>query len=145
MLRLLAWLRWLRPYGARYREEQTMIEAWLDRVEHGLRADWALGHEIALCGRMIKGYGATLERGKQNLSHVLEHLAGGSGTASERARAIALAREAALADDAGKALDKQMIALGAPARPLRPQPIVWAKSRVRDAASPAKELERLNG
>jgi indolepyruvate ferredoxin oxidoreductase beta subunit len=140
-LRFLAWLRWLRPHGARYHEEQALIESWLDRIEQGLRADWALGNEIALCGRLIKGYGATLERGKANLSHVLEHLANGSGTAADRARAIALAREAALADDAGKALDRQLIELGAPARPVRPQPIVWATSRVRET----ERLERSSG
>ncbi|HTT09456.1 MAG TPA: indolepyruvate oxidoreductase subunit beta family protein [Burkholderiaceae bacterium] len=145
MLRLLAWLRWLRPYGVRYREEQALIEAWLARIEQGLCADWALGHEIALCGRLIKGYGATLERGKQNLAHVLEHLADGSGPAAERARAIALARNAALADDAGKALDLQLVDLGVPARPTKPQPIVWARSRARDERRERKDPGRLRG
>jgi indolepyruvate ferredoxin oxidoreductase, beta subunit len=145
MLRFLAWLRWLRPLGARYREEQAMIVSWLARIEEGLAADWALGHEIALCGRMVKGYGATLERGRQNLAHVLEHLAGGGGPAGERARAIALARSAALADDAGKALDRQMIELGAPPRPVQTQPIVWAKARARGAGGKSQELERSRG
>ena len=44
-------------------------------VVDGSRRDWRLGHEIALCGRLIKGYGATNERGKENLLHVLDHLA----------------------------------------------------------------------
>lgn len=145
MLRALASLRWLRPHGTRYREEQAMIETWLDRIQQGLRTGWALGHEIALCGRMIKGYGATLERGKQNLTHVLDHLVNASGTAAERARAIALARAAALADDAGKALDKQMVELGAPPRPVRPQAIVWAKSRVKALENKAKDLEGTHG
>jgi indolepyruvate ferredoxin oxidoreductase beta subunit len=145
MLRTLAALRWLRPHGARYREEQALIETWLDRIERGLQADWALGHEIALCGRMIKGYGATLERGKQNLAHVLDHLVNASGTAAERARAIALARAAALADDAGKALDKQMVALGAPPRPVKPQTIVWAKSRVQLQEHKTKDFEGTHG
>ncbi|HUL63634.1 MAG TPA: indolepyruvate oxidoreductase subunit beta family protein [Burkholderiaceae bacterium] len=138
LLRMLAWLRWLRPYGARYREEQALIEGWLSRIEQGLRADWALGHEIALCGRLIKGYGATLERGKSNLAHILEHLAAGDGSAAERARAIALARTAALADDAGKALDRQLVELGAPARPVKPQTIVWARRRTQNTGTAAK-------
>ena len=117
-----------------------MIEAWLGCIEQGLRADWALGHEIALCGRLIKGYGATLERGKQNLNHVLDHLAAGSGAPAERAHAIALARTAALADDAGKALDKQLIELGALPRPVKAQAIVWAKSRARGADNEAKRV-----
>ena len=33
-------------------------------VVDGTRRHWQLGHEIALCGRLIKGYGATNERGK---------------------------------------------------------------------------------
>jgi len=144
MLRFLASLRWLRPHGARYREEQAMIESWLERIEQGLRADWALGHEIALCGRLIKGYGTTLERGKLNLSHVLDHLANATSPPAQRAHAIALARTAALADDAGKALDRQLAELGAPARPVRPQTIVWAKSRVRGTEKEAKGLERLH-
>lgn len=134
MLRLLGALRAVRPYGSRYRDEQAAIETWLGRVERGLGEAWPLGHEVALCGRLIKGYGATNERGKHNLSHVLDHLAAGSGSPAERARAIALARNAALADDAGKALDRQLADLGAPPRPVKPQPVVWAKSMARDSA-----------
>ena len=52
-----------------------MIERWLDGVVRGTREHWQLGHEIALCGRLIKGYGSTNERGKENLLHVLDHLA----------------------------------------------------------------------
>jgi indolepyruvate ferredoxin oxidoreductase, beta subunit len=146
-LRILASLRALRPFGSRFREEQVMIDAWLGRIEQGLHADWALGNEIALCGRLIKGYGATNDRGKQNLSHVLDHLVDGPGTPAERAQVIALARTAALADDAGKALDRQLVELGAPPRPPRAQPIVWAKRLGRDAAqsrvaSQAKDRER---
>jgi indolepyruvate ferredoxin oxidoreductase beta subunit len=151
LLRMLASLRALRPHGSRFKEEQAMIEAWLGRIERGLRADWALGHEIALCGRLIKGYGATNERGKQNLSHVLDHLVDGPGTPAERAQAIALARAAALADDAGKALDQQLLELGAPPRPAKAQPIVWAKSLARHTAQSrvagrqAKDLGRSRG
>ena len=75
----------------------------LDAVVAGCERDWRLGHEIALCGRLVKGYGATNERGKDNLLHVLEHLARGPDPAAA-ARAIALSREAALADEDGKEL-----------------------------------------
>jgi indolepyruvate ferredoxin oxidoreductase beta subunit len=131
VLRLLASLRRLRPLSSRYREEQQRIEQWLGRVEQGLRAGWSLGYEIALCGRLVKGYGATLERGRTNLQHILDHVATGSGTAQQRARAVALAREAALADDAGKALDRQLAALGAPPRPVQAQPIRWVRNAPR--------------
>ena len=85
-------------------------------VARHAQRDWQLGHEIALCGRLIKGYGATNERGKENLLHVLDHLAQALLDAdSGRARPIAAAREAALADDAGKALDAALVRHGAPA------------------------------
>ncbi|WP_077000361.1 indolepyruvate oxidoreductase subunit beta family protein [Variovorax sp. KK3] len=134
-LRLLASLRWLRRRGSRFTEEQVLIERWLAAVLQGTREDWHLGHQIALCGRLIKGYGSTNERGKNNLLHVADHLAAQPGTsAAARAEAIAAAREAALADDAGKALDAALVRHGAPARPVQAQPIRWMKRR--PAATP---------
>jgi indolepyruvate ferredoxin oxidoreductase beta subunit len=125
-LRALAGLRWLRVRGSRYANEQAMIEKWLSGVIEGSRRDLRLGHEIALCGRLIKGYGATNERGKENLLHVLDHLAHGPSAAAA-AQAIAAARDAALADEAGKALDDVLVRHGAPARPVKPQPIRWMR------------------
>ncbi|HVE54786.1 MAG TPA: indolepyruvate oxidoreductase subunit beta family protein, partial [Ramlibacter sp.] len=58
-LRSLAALRWLRVRGSRFAAEQQMIEKWLAGVVDGTRRSWELGQEIALCGRLIKGYGAT--------------------------------------------------------------------------------------
>jgi len=126
-LRLLASLKWLRVRGSRFAAEQALIEQWLAGVVEGTRQHWQLGHEIALCGRLIKGYGSTNERGKDNLMHVLEHLAEGAPFASHdlRAAAIAQARAAALQDEAGKALDQALAQHGAPARPVKAQPIRW--------------------
>ncbi|HSV47813.1 MAG TPA: indolepyruvate oxidoreductase subunit beta family protein [Ramlibacter sp.] len=125
-LRTLASLKWLRVRGNRYATEQRMIGQWLAGVAEGTRRHWALGHEIALCGRLIKGYGSTNERGKENLLHVLEHLAHGAD-AQQCAQAIAAARTAALADDAGKALDATLVQHGAPARPVKAQPIRFVR------------------
>ncbi len=125
-LRTLASLKWLRPRGSRYANEQAMIGKWLAGVIEGSGRDWRLGHEIALCGRLIKGYGATNERGKENLLHVLDHLAHGP-SAGAAAQAVAAARAAALADDAGRALDATLLQHGAPARPIKPQPIRWVR------------------
>jgi indolepyruvate ferredoxin oxidoreductase beta subunit len=128
-LRFLAGLRGLRRRGSRYAREQLLIDRWLAAVESGTRAHWALGHEIALCGRLIKGYGATNDRGRDNLVHVIDHLAiaGSFPDPEARADAVRSARLAALADDAGKALDQALVAHGAPPRPVRAQPVVWAK------------------
>lgn len=136
-LRVMAGLKGWRRRGSRYATEQALIERWLAAVESGLREDTSLGFELAACGRLIKGYGSTNERGKHNLLHVIEHLApAASGrTASERAAAIRAAREAALADDAGLALDRTLRAHGAPARPLQAQPVRFYKRRPEVAAT----------
>jgi indolepyruvate ferredoxin oxidoreductase beta subunit len=127
-LRLLSSLKWLRRRGQRFAEEQALIERWLSAVATGTREAWALGHELALCGRLIKGYGSTNERGKHNLLHVIDELAGRAALpASTRAEAIAAAREAALADEGGKALDAALVRHGAAPRPVQAQPIRWMK------------------
>ncbi|MDM0115893.1 indolepyruvate oxidoreductase subunit beta family protein [Variovorax sp. J22R133] len=139
-LRLLASLRGLRKRGSRFDEEQQLIGRWLDAVISGTGRGWRLGHEIALCGRLIKGYGSTNERGKRNLLHVIDHLAVAplaDGSPPSRASAIAAAREAALADDAGKALDAALVRHGAPPRPIVAQPIRWMK-RSPTAATPVR-------
>jgi indolepyruvate ferredoxin oxidoreductase, beta subunit len=127
-LRTLASLTWLRVRGSRYAQEQAMIEQWLQGVVQGIQRHWALGHEIALCGRLIKGYGSTNERGKENLLHVLEHLATAARDPQDNATAIAAARSAALADDAGRALDAALVQHGAPPRTVKAQPIRWMRN-----------------
>ena len=130
-LRTLAALKFFRPQGSRFIDEQALIKQWVDAVVQGLQEDWQLGLEIALCGRLIKGYGSTNEHGKENLLHVVGHLAlPAFGSASHRADAIRQAREAALKDEAGTMLDQTLATLGAPARAIKAQPIRWmARSR----------------
>ena len=124
MLRLLSSLKWLRLVGVRYRDEQQAIVLWLDAVRDGLAESAGLGLELAKCGRLIKGYGATNERGKHNLLHLVNELGKLSGiSAGVRARAIADAREAALQDDAGTALDRTLVQQGAQPRPVKAVPI----------------------
>jgi indolepyruvate ferredoxin oxidoreductase beta subunit len=118
-MRALAGLRGVRRRGARYVEEQAGIERWLDAIVRGLGRDWQLGYEIALCGRLVKGYGATNLRGKRNLAHILDHLAS--------AEAIREAREAALADEGGRGLDGALVRHGAPARPVVAQPVRFVR------------------
>ena len=130
-LRFLASLKWLRRRGSRFGQEQAMIERWLTALEQGAREQWHLGHEIAMCGRLVKGYGGTNDRGKENLLHVLGHLAAGGQWEGPQARADAIhaACMAALADDAGKELDKTLVKHGVSPLPVRAQPIMWVKKR----------------
>ncbi len=130
-LRFLASLGWLRKRGSRFAQEQAMIERWLAAIERGAREHWHLGQEIALCGRLVKGYGGTNDRGKDNLLHVLDHLAVGAKRQDPQARADAVhaARVAALADDSGKELDKTLARHGAAPLPVKAQPVMWVKKR----------------
>ena len=137
LLRALASMKGLRRHGSRFAQEQAMIEHWLERTERGLRACWSLGHQLALCGRLVKGYGSTNARGKEALMHILDHLVDGGrfSDSEERALAVQQAREAALSDDAGHSLDRTLSQFGAPPRPLKPQPIVWAPRAARSGRS----------
>ncbi|MCW5634363.1 MAG: indolepyruvate oxidoreductase subunit beta family protein [Rubrivivax sp.] len=129
-LRLVASLRPLRARGQRFAAEQALIERWLGAVERGAREDAALGLALARCGALVKGYGSTNERGKENLLHIVEHLAFTAGrSAAERAEAVQAARTAASADDAGRALDATLVAQGVPARPPREHTVRWFKRR----------------
>ena len=129
-LRLLAGLKWLRPLGSRFAVEQTDIQHWLNTLCSGLREHHNLGLQLAMCGRLIKGYGSTNERAKHNLQHILQHLAPASVKPSPqwRADAVRQAREAALTDEAGSALDQRLQSLGAPKRAVAEQPIRFIRS-----------------
>jgi indolepyruvate ferredoxin oxidoreductase beta subunit len=129
-LRLLASLRVLRPMGSRYQTEQALIEEWLGGIEAATRQSPALGLELARCGQLIKGYGSTNERGKDNLLHILRHVCGAASKLPlvEQADAVSRIRQAALQDEAGQALDQALLQHGAPARPVKEQPVLWMKN-----------------
>jgi indolepyruvate ferredoxin oxidoreductase beta subunit len=142
-LRTLASLKGVRRHGSRYAIEQALIERWLGAIERAAREDATLAFEIAACGRLVKGYGTTNERGKETLLHVIEHLAAdrGSRPAAECAATIRAAREAALADAAGTALDQTLRRHGAPPRPVKEQPVRFARRR--DAASRGQPVGKI--
>ena len=129
-LRTLASFKWLRPFGSRFHTEQADISQWLQAVCMGLQQDWSLGHEVAMCGRLIKGYGSTNERGRHNLQHILTHLAASlvHTDAAWRSTAVAQAREAALQDEAGTAMDAKLRGLGVPARHVAEQPLRFVRN-----------------
>jgi indolepyruvate ferredoxin oxidoreductase beta subunit len=129
-LRTLSSFKWLRPYGSRFHAEQADILQWLHAVCTALQQDGSLGHEVAMCGRLIKGYGSTNERGRSNLQHILTHLADSPvhTDAAWRTHAVAQAREAALQDEAGTALDQQLRGLGVAARPVAEQPLRFVRN-----------------
>jgi len=126
MLRLLASLRPLRRLSARYAEEQALIERWLKAIAAAAHPELAL--EIALCGRLIKGYGDTNRRAKANFLRIFDTLVDGGAMieggkltdAQARAAAVRAAREGALADPEGRGLETTLARHGI--APLPPQP-----------------------
>lgn len=111
LLRALAALKPLRPLGHRWREEQAWIDSWLTDV--AAAQDPELAYQIAACGRLIKGYGDTHRHGLARYDEIragitVPALAGSLPDAAGRLRQ---AREAALADPLGKALQSVMMAV----------------------------------
>lgn len=129
LMRSLAWLRPLRPYTSRWREEQALIARWLAAITATAKRDPALALEIALCGRLIKGYGGTHKRGKGSFLRILGTLVEGGALADDRARieAIRGAREAALADPEGRGLEQSLESHGIEPLPPRPHPVKFMR------------------
>ena len=107
---LLAKLRWLRPHGHRFKQEQLQIEAWLKSIAEAARKSGALAQEIVECARLIKGYGETHARGLANYrsveARVIRPALGGAIPLDRAADAVASARTAALVDPEGESLAK---------------------------------------
>ena len=127
MLRLLAALRPLRRRSARYAEEQALIERWLGAIRAAQHSGLAL--EIALCGRLIKGYGDTNRRAKANFLRIFDTLIEGGDFADAQARAQALraARAGALADPEGRGLEASLAQHGIAPLPPQPKPIQFMR------------------
>ncbi len=103
---LLARLRWWRRRSYRFAEENALIERWLDALALLAGADYGFAVEWAECANLLKGYGETQARGHNNFRRIFDTLIvpaldGGPADAA----ALRSAREAALADPDGTALN----------------------------------------
>lgn len=105
LLYTLAAGRRLRRMTLRYQRELAAIEAWLGRIVAAAPTHYALAVEIAICQKLIKGYGDTHARGAASFARLMQacdqHKARPDFAATLRSL-----RDAALADDSGSALDK---------------------------------------
>ena len=110
VMRGLALLRRWRPYSHRYAEEQQLIERWLGHVREAATRSVPLALEIALCARLLKGYGDTHRRGRASFVGILDALVEHPpvADASAQAAAIRAACAAALFDPEGDALSQQL-------------------------------------
>ncbi|MDP6689883.1 MAG: indolepyruvate oxidoreductase subunit beta family protein [Alphaproteobacteria bacterium] len=108
LLRLLASLRPLRGWGYRYHSEQPLIDHWISNIAKAAALDLGLAAEIAACQRLLKGYGETHRHGRGSFDGIMATLVEPAlrreMDAEGAAQAIARAREAALADPEGTAL-----------------------------------------
>jgi indolepyruvate ferredoxin oxidoreductase beta subunit len=129
LLRMLASLRPLRPFTSRWHEEQRLIGRWLAAITAAAKHHPGLALEIALCGRLIKGYAETHQRGKANFLRILETLIEGEAVSDPEARvkAIREAREGALADPEGRKLEQSLEAQGIAPLPPRPKPVKFMR------------------
>jgi len=136
LLRMLAVLRPMRRSSARYVTEQKTIERWLGAVRSAAARDLGLALEIALLGRLIKGYGDTYKRGRDNFLRIMETLveAPGQNDAlrddSARRNAIRDAREAALADPEGRRLEGALEKVGVTPLPPKAKPLRFMRKPV---------------
>jgi indolepyruvate ferredoxin oxidoreductase, beta subunit len=114
LLRTVAGIRRWRRGTLRYREENRRIEEWLGRIERLAATHAALAIELARAQRLIKGYGETHERGWKSFSSLTSQLDALTARA-DGAAVMARLHEAALADEEGTALARELAALGAAA------------------------------
>ncbi len=110
LLYSLAGMKRWRLGTLRYHEENTRIEDWLHRIKQLAETNYALAVELARAQRLVKGYGDTHERGWKNFSVLLEHLEK-LVERTDGAAVLARMQIAALADDEGMALDREVQAL----------------------------------
>lgn len=127
MLRILAWLRPLRPRSLRFAQEDEALRAWLDAVAHLAPRAPRLAASLAGLPQVLKGYGDTQLRGRQNYArlwaaHVRPAL---QGDVDDAASALALeqALRATLADPEGRLNQSHA------RTPAAAQPVFWAPRR----------------
>src|SRR6185503_15412010 len=110
LLYLLGGMKRWRRGTLRYHEENARIEQWLGRIERLAGTHYALAVELARAQRLVKGYGETHERGWRNFTALVDKL---EMLAARSDGAVVLARlqEAALADEEGRTLERELAAL----------------------------------
>ncbi|MBX6369172.1 MAG: indolepyruvate oxidoreductase subunit beta family protein [Rhodospirillales bacterium] len=115
-LLLLAKMKRWRRRSLRFAEEQALIEKWLDAVARAAAIAPEFGLEAAVAAKVLKGYGDTHRRGRANfemlMTRIIEPAIAEQRNAAPLLRA---ARQAALADEEGKALAKVL----PPAAPMK--------------------------
>lgn len=87
LLRLLAGLRRWRRSTWGFQQESRQLDDWLERILNA--QSYALSLEIAKCGRLVKGYGETRQRGFGRLHEIFESANSAEQVRTMRERALA--------------------------------------------------------
>jgi indolepyruvate ferredoxin oxidoreductase, beta subunit len=112
----LAGMRRWRRGTLRFHEENERIEEWLRRLAALAPAHYELAVELARAQRLIKGYGETHERGWRNFCELVNLI----DVLSERpdgASVLSRLQDAALADEEGVALRRELATVAAGSQP----------------------------
>lgn len=112
LLRLIASLRRFRRATLRYHIENERIEHWLVTIRDVAGVDYGCAMETARLQRLVKGYGDTHERGFRHYSLILGHVRALKSLA-DGAATLARLQAAALADEDGHALRRELASLPA--------------------------------
>jgi indolepyruvate ferredoxin oxidoreductase beta subunit len=108
----LAGMRRWRRATLRFHEENERIEKWLGRLAALAPAHYELAVELARAQRLIKGYGETHERGWRNFCELV-NLIDVLSARPDGASVLSRLQEAALADEEGMALRRELATLAA--------------------------------
>lgn len=97
IMRFLAALKFWRPFSARYRREQQMIDHWLEAAGEAAGRDYDLACRIAELAVWARGYGAVRSRGFTELAKILDRCmqAGNNRSLTEEVEASLQAARAA--------------------------------------------------
>jgi indolepyruvate ferredoxin oxidoreductase beta subunit len=107
LLTTMARVRPMRPRSLRFGREQKAIERWLGESLDVAATDAELAREMIECQEVLKGYGSTWEHGSESFASLMDAARSLRGTPGAAERLVAL-RDAALADEDGTHLERQM-------------------------------------
>jgi indolepyruvate ferredoxin oxidoreductase beta subunit len=110
LLHVLGGMKRWRRGTFRYHQENARIEQWLARIESLAEMNYALAVELACAQRLVKGYGDTHERGWRSFTALVGQL-DVLAVRPDGAAVLARLQEAALADEAGETLAKELAAI----------------------------------
>jgi indolepyruvate ferredoxin oxidoreductase beta subunit len=115
MLHVLAGCKRWRRSTLRFRDENARIESWLARIEQLAVDHYSLAVELARAQKLVKGYGETHERGWRNFTTLVGQL-DLLATRSDGAVLLSRLQDAALADEEGRGLAREIAVLESSAR-----------------------------